>query len=157
MAIEWYPYSKEHRDRFVVDFNKLYVETILPALLAADPTSHPPRPWVDSSPSNGLLSPTNASLLGTAAYIKRWGNADIRGAPNGSAGSWGDAHYYNYDADCEDPATYPAARFISEHGFQSFPSLRAYRPVTEPADRHRDSPLMHYRQRHQYGNAQVSE
>ena len=37
MAIEWYPYSKEHRDRFVVDFNKLYVETILPALLAADP------------------------------------------------------------------------------------------------------------------------
>ena len=35
-----------------------------------------------------------------------------------SAGSWGDVHYYNYDADCEDASTYPSARFISEHGFQ---------------------------------------
>lgn len=88
-------------------------------------------------------------------YIKRWGNADIRAAPNHSASSWGDAHYYNYDADCEDPSTYPAARFISEHGFQSFPSFRAYRTVTVAEDWSRDSALLAYRQRHQYGNEQV--
>ena len=64
-------------------------------------------------------------------------------------------HYYNYDADCEDPDSYPLARFISEHGFQSFPSFLSYQPVTEPADWSRDAPLLSYRQRHQDGNEQV--
>ena len=153
VAIEWYPYSKAHRDTAVVDFTKLYVETVRPAILSADPST-PPRPWVDSSPSNGLLSDGTAPGM---PYIKRWGNADIRASANGSAGSWGDVHYYNYDADCEDPSTYPAARFVSEHGVQSFASLRAYRNVTLPSDWHRDSALMAYRNRHQLGHVQMHD
>ena len=39
-----------------------------------------------------------------------------------------------HTADCEDPSTYPLARFVSEHGFQSFPAFDVYRPVTAPAD-----------------------
>ena len=50
---------------------------------------------------------------------------------------------------------YPLARFISEHGFQSFPSFEGYRPVTAPEDWSRDSWLLFYRQRHQFGNEQV--
>ena len=122
---------------YVADYAKLYADTIRPAIVAADADS---RPFVDSSPSNGLLS--------VAPYVKRWG-------ANPQAASWGDVHYYNYDADCEDPTTYPLARFISEHGFQSFPSYETYAPVTAPQDRSRDSWLLFYRQRHQDGNAQV--
>lgn len=50
---------------------------------------------VAASPSNGVLSAT--------PYVKRWGAVGVKGDP--SAGAWGDVHYYNYDADCEDPAT----------------------------------------------------
>ena len=71
---------------------------MLPTLRLADPQR---RPWVDSSPSNGLLS--------EAPYTKRWGETDIN-SDGGSAGSWGDVHYYNYGDDCEDAATYPKAR-----------------------------------------------
>ena len=64
-------------------------------------------------------------------------------------------HYYNYDADCEDRTTYPQGRFVSEHGFQSFPSFRLYRNVTAPADWSRESSQLFYRQRHEHGNEQV--
>ena len=52
---------------------------------------------------------------------------------------------------------YPLARFISEHGFQSFPSFESYVPVTAPVDHSRDSWLLFYRQRHQLGNEQVEK
>jgi beta-mannosidase len=52
---------------------------------------------------------------------------------------------------------YPLARFISEHGFQSFPSFESYAPVTAPEDHSRDSWLLFYRQRHQLGNEQVEK
>ena len=68
---------------------------------------------------------------------------------------YGDVHYYNYAADCQDPSTYPEARFVSEHGFQSFPSLSSYMSVTDKADRDMSSDLMDYRQRHGNGNAEV--
>ena len=109
-----------------------------PAVLANDADG---RPFVDSSPSNELIS--------SVPYVKRWGDVQ--------AWSWGDVHYYNYDADCEDPTSYPRTRFISEHGFQSFPSFRAYRKVSQPDDWRRNSPLLLYRQRHQYGNEQVEK
>ena len=55
----------------------------------------------------------------------------------------------------QDPDTYPLARFVSEHGFQSFPSFRSYRAVTAAEDWSRDSELLAYRQRHPDGNAQA--
>jgi hypothetical protein len=51
----------------------------------------PSRPWVDSSPSNGILS--------REPYIKRWGN------PYDS--HWGDVHHYDYYKDCELPDSFP--------------------------------------------------
>jgi beta-mannosidase len=55
-------------------------------------------------------------------------------------------HYYNYASDCEDYTTYPQARFVSEHGFQSFPSMDTYKHVIEAEDMSRDSDLLAYRQ-----------
>jgi len=97
--------------------------------------------WVDSSPSNGLLS--------ADPYAKKWGAASTETA--------GDVHYYNYGCDCEDSDSYPAARFISEFGFQTMPSYLAYRPVTLPEDWFPNSPLLRYRQRHEDGNEQMEE
>ena len=90
----------------------------------------------------------------TAPYVKRWGqtSAKRRGS---SAGSYGDIHYYNYDADCEDPATYPLARFVSEHGFQAFPSFDVYKTVTAARDWSRESTVVSHRMRHPNGDAQA--
>jgi beta-mannosidase len=59
-------------------------------------------------------------------------------------------HFYDYKHDCEDITTFPAARFVSEFGYQSLPSLETMDEVTIPTDRYRDSPLMQYRQRHEH-------
>jgi len=142
-ALRWYAESRASRDVYLTDFVKLYVETLRPAVLASDGLS---RPFVDTSPSNGLLS--------EMPYVKRWGNVNAKDRKS-EAGSFGDIHHYDYDADCEDPSVYPAARFISEHGFQSFPSFRLYRAVTEPQDWSRDSELLEYRMRHPKGTAQM--
>lgn len=90
--------SKENRDRYVVDYQKLYVEVILDAIRSVEPDGQ--REFVDSSPSNGIIA--------LEPYTKIWG---IPGSAN-----YGDMHYYDYDADCENYTSYPKARFISEHG-----------------------------------------
>lgn len=48
--------------------------------------------------------------------------------------SYGDVHFYAYDKDCMDPSTYPRAKFVSEHGFQSMPSWHAISPRTAEPD-----------------------
>jgi len=134
-ALTWYPESTANRDLYLADYVKLYVDTMATALRAVDTS----RPFVDSSPSNGLIS--------EKPFVKRWGQVQDP--------AWGDVHYYNYAADCEDPDTYPKARFVSEHGFQSFPSFASYKTVTAPEDQSRESWLMFMRQHHENGNEQV--
>jgi hypothetical protein len=97
------------------------------------------RIWVDSSPSNGLIS--------VSPYAKIWGSASTAVA--------GDVHFYDYNCDCEDYRSYPEARFVSEFGFQSMPSFLAYKPVTIPTDWDPDGELMKFRQRHENGNEQI--
>ena len=135
-ALRWFGPSRDNRDLYVSDYVKLYVDTVRVAVSDADADG---RPFVDSSPSSGLIS--------ASPYAKRWGDVQ--------ATSWGDAHYYNYNDDCEDVTTYPSARFVSEHGFQSFPSLRAFRSVSDDADWSREGDLLAYRQRHPNGMEQV--
>ena len=141
-ALNWYRESREHRDTYLVDEVALYVDTVLPAISAADADR---RPVVDTSPSNGLLS--------REPYVKRWGATSSQA--DAAAGAWGDIHYYNSAADCEDPSTYPSARFVSEHGFQAFPAMAAYEAVSAPADWSRESSLVRWRMRHPDGDAQA--
>ena len=89
-ALTWYNESKQNRDLYLADYVKLYVGTMRPAVAAADPDG---RPFVDSSPSNGLVS--------ASPYAKRWNGGGKGGEDSSQAASWGDVHYYNYDADCE--------------------------------------------------------
>jgi len=154
VALGWFPESEQNRDLYVSDYSRLYGSTVYPALVRvlgelSTGAGGGMSVWVDSSPSNGLISagaPGAGSDSG-AAYAKQWGQA--------SSADAGDMHFYDYACDCELPQSYPAARFVSEFGFQSMPSFLSYRPVTEPQDWDPDSPLLLYRQRHESGNEQM--
>lgn len=60
-ALDWYEPSRRTRDRYVVDYVQLYLETVLPAIAHADADG---RPVVDTSPGEGLVT--------EAPYVKRW-------------------------------------------------------------------------------------
>jgi len=137
VALQWFSESNTNRDLYVADYVKLYGDTVYAAIGAIE--GHSQRPWVDSSPSNGLLE--------TDPYVKLWGQASTANA--------GDVHFYNYYVDCEDYNIFPQAKFVSEFGFQSHPSFLAYYPVTLPADRNTSSEFFGYRQRHQSGNEEI--
>ena len=54
VALGWFAESQTNRDLYVADYSKLYGGTIYPAIISVDGTDQ--RIWVDSSPSNGLIS-----------------------------------------------------------------------------------------------------
>ena len=84
------------------DYLKLYRETIQKVVAEEDSS----RPFVLSSPSNGVIQTENA------------------GGVNDNPGNmlFGDVHVYNYYVDGWDPSSYPQGpRFASEYGWQSFP------------------------------------
>jgi len=137
VALGWFEESINNRDLYVADYTKLYVDTIYRAV--GDVEGHSQRPWVDSSPSNGIIE--------SDPYVKQWGAA--------STASAGDVHFYDYSSDCESPSMYPRAKFISEFGFQVHPSYLAYEPVTDEKDRDMSSEFIAYRQRHENGNEQM--
>lgn len=137
VALGWFSESNQNRDLYVGDYLKLYVDTIHRAI--GDVEGHNQRPFVDSSPSNGIVS--------TDPYVKQWGTASTAKA--------GDAHFYDYSSDCESYSMYPGSKFVSEFGFQVHPSYLAYEPVTAEEDRSKHSKFVEYRQRHEDGNNQM--
>jgi len=146
VALDWFTESQQNRDLFVSDYTKLYANTAFPALMSVISMSAVSTSgtgstfaWVDSSPSSGLYA--------TNPYAKRWSAASTAVA--------GDVHFYDYLMDCEDAAAFPAARFVSEFGFQGQPSFLAYSEVTLPEDWSRVSPLLQFRQRHENGDEQM--
>jgi beta-mannosidase len=70
---------------------------------------------------------------------------------------WGDNHYWGVwhaEAPYTDYATH-TSRFMSEYGFQSFPTLDTVTRYAPPAEWRIDSPVMLSHQRHPRGNALV--
>lgn len=62
-------------------------------------------------------------------------------------------HFYTYTGSEWDPATYPRARFVSEYGFQSYPSFETLSKVSEPDDWvYPFNDFMKHRQHHMFGN-----
>lgn len=57
----------------------------------------------------------------------------------------GDVHFYDKSNNCLDPALYPRAKFISEYGYQSYPSFSVYKQYTELKDWSIDSNMSDYR------------
>ena len=67
----------------------------------------------------------------------RWGD--------GQSNQYGDIHFYSYDKDGFDPATYPKPRFVSEFGYESLPSWFVYQNVTQQEDWSRESSMTEFR------------
>ena len=137
VALQWFTASVTNRDLYVADYTKLYADTIYPTIKQIETSDM--RIWIDSSPSNGLIS--------TNPYAKLWGSASTADA--------GDMHFYDYNCNCESYKSFPAARFVSEFGFQVMPSFVSYEKYINKEDYNPDSELLLYRQRHEDGNIQM--
>ncbi len=112
IAQNWYDIPATKMPKVKDDYRKLYVDTVMNAVKEVDRGNN--RPFVTSSPSNGLES------------VKE---DYIANDPNDS--HYGDVHFYGYRNDSWDPTTYPITRFLSETGIQSLPSLDTWYEVTK--------------------------
>jgi len=121
--------------QYDTDYRKLYVDTIYKITSKEDNT----RPFVFSSPSNGLETIKEN-------YISK----------NPGDGRYGDMHYYNDGEHLWDWHKMPNSRFVSEYGFESFPSLQAFADVLNDSDlTYPTSPAIEHRQRHGGGTQRI--
>ena len=126
--------------RASVDYVALYDDVIRLTVYQEDLS----RPFWPSSPSNGDL----VVDIPRALFIQRWGESQNT--------SYGDIHRYDYLSQCTDVSMYPRPRFVSEYGFQSYPSILSFIPVmNDVSDLDIDSPFMLHRQHHPSGNMQL--
>eukprot|EP00474_Spongospora_subterranea_P003187 CRZ03645.1 hypothetical protein [Spongospora subterranea] len=135
IGMSWYNETRANSHLYIVDYAKLYIETIREAVRSVNSAIE----LIISSPSNGQISED--------PFVLRWGD------PNSNL--YGDVHFYDYEKDCADPDTYPGARFISEFGYQSWPSVDTLKSVATESDLVWGSEFMNYRQRHEFGNEQI--
>lgn len=132
----WWPIVNSNLKQYKSDYVKLYIDTIMPIVTQEDPS----RTFLPSSPSNGPQT-----------VKEGWISKDPQD------NQYGDVHFYNYFGDEWDPNTYPRARFVSEYGFQSYPSFESMANVTNPEDwKYPLSNLAAHRQHHPFGNFEIS-
>ncbi len=129
IAQNWYSIPKEKLPKVKDDYRKLYVSTVMRAVQEIDKGNN--RPFVTSSPSNGLESIREN-------YIARNPVDPLYG--KFSLGKFyflfnlndflGDVHFYSFYNDSWNPQAYPISRFLSETGIQALPSLNTWYEVT---------------------------
>ena len=127
-ALSWFDDSRENRDRYIVDYDRLNEGVIGKRVKELDPDHQ----WWPSSPS-----------AGEGDYSDCWHND-----------SKGDMHYWSVWHEGKPFEAYydVIPRFCSEFGFQSFPSMKAIRGFCPPDQRNITSPVMEHHQRNDNGN-----
>jgi beta-mannosidase len=112
------------------DYKKIF-HGVLPEVVAEyDPT----RPYWPSSPSSNLEDDPDSQRVGDVHYWQVWHAA---------------APFTEYEKQ------FP--RFMSEYGFQSFPSIETVNAYTVPSDHDIQSPVMLAHQKHPRGNQLIRE
>ncbi|HEY6918604.1 MAG TPA: glycoside hydrolase family 2 protein, partial [Tabrizicola sp.] len=131
-ALTWFPESRNDRDRYLVNYDRLN-RTVEAALLSVLPGAN----WWPSSPSPGPL-----------AFGDAWHDD-----------SSGDMHFWSVWHEGKDFDHYRdvSPRFCSEFGFQSYPSLTAIRRFADPKDWNIAAPVMESHQKNPGGNARIAE
>lgn len=114
IAGPWWPEVLLWNKKLRESYAQLYVDTIRPIVQILDPS----RPYLESSPSNGVLSRAQPYTIARIPNDNRYG----------------DVHHYDYMADSFEWSSFPSTRFASEYGYQSYPSFNALASVSTPGD-----------------------
>jgi beta-mannosidase len=136
------PWANESPDNQAVafaDYTALFDDVVRQVVATEDSTRH----YHASCPSNGYLYDDTAQKMS----VQRMGDPfDDR---------FGDTRHYDYTSYCLDSSLFPRGRFVSEYGWQSYPSLATLKPVTEPSDLNINSSWAEHVQHHPDGNPQL--
>uniref|UniRef100_A0A5F8G3D5 Beta-mannosidase n=1 Tax=Monodelphis domestica TaxID=13616 RepID=A0A5F8G3D5_MONDO len=136
LASNWFSVPPSKLQLYITDYVTLYVKNIREIVLAEDQT----RPFVTSSPTNGAESMAEGGV-----------------SQNPYDPHFGDVHFYDYASDCWNWKVFPKARFVSEYGFQSWPSFSTLEKVSSPEDWSYNSSFSLHRQHHRDGNTEMLE
>ncbi len=130
-ALDWYKESREQRDRYLVNYDRLN-RTVEVALKATDPKAT----WWPSSPS-----------LGPMDFRDGW---HVEGQ--------GDMHFWSVWHENREFDHYRDVkpRFCSEFGFQSYPSMDVIESFTAPEDRNIAAPVFESHQKNEGGNERIA-
>jgi beta-mannosidase len=104
----WWPEILVSKSQYEIDYRLLYADMIRNIVRQEDPY----RPFLTSSPSNGVLTEKEGYL-----------------SSHPQDNRYGDVHYYNYVDDLWVPDKLPSAKFVSEFGVQCYPSLASWKRV----------------------------
>lgn len=132
-AIGWYEQSRAHRDRYVVDYDRLNEGTVGRIVRELDPN----RPWWPSSPS-----------AGPGKFSDNW-HDDAQG----------DMHYWSVWHEGKPFESYydVVPRFASEFGYQSFPSVSGVSEYAPEEQWNLTSVVMEHHQKNPRGNTIILE
>jgi len=132
-ALGWYNEAKRNRDRYLVDYDRLYEGVIGKAADECDPT----RAYWPSSPCGGR-----------GEYSDNWHDDAM-----------GDMHYWSVWHEGKPFSSYYSVtpRFASEFGYQSFPSMETIRGYAGENELNVTSPVMEHHQRSPSGNSRITE
>lgn len=132
IAMNWYPASRKNRDRYLVDYDRIFEGTIGRIVDEVDPT----RLYWPSSPSSGR------------------NDYPVELHP-----SRGDSHYWRvwHENASFDAFHDIAPRFCSEFGYQSFPSLDTVKTYAPRDEWNVTSPSLEHHQKNRGGNSRIVE
>ncbi len=132
-ALNWYEISRQNRDRYVVDYDRLTEGVLGRVVDECDPT----RTFWPSSPCGGR-----------GDYSDNW-HDDSRG----------DMHYWQvwHSGKSFDAYYDVKPRFCSEFGYQSFPSIETIRTYAPEDQFNVTAPIMEHHQRNPGGNSKITE
>uniref|UniRef100_A0A8C8X6W8 Beta-mannosidase n=1 Tax=Panthera leo TaxID=9689 RepID=A0A8C8X6W8_PANLE len=134
LMMNWFNIHTSELHTYINDYVVLYVKNIRQIVLARDKT----RPFITSSPTNGAES-IEEGWLSANPYDE----------------NFGDVHFYDYSNDCWNWKIFPKARFVSEYGYQSWPSFSTLEKVSSKKDWSYNSEFSLHRQHHAGGNNEM--
>lgn len=128
-TLNWFPETRENRDRYIIDYDRLNEGVVGKAVKTLDPG----RKWWSSSPS-----------AGEGDYSDCWHDD-----------SKGDMHYWSVWHEGKPFKSYyeVTPRFCSEFGFQSFSSMETIKTFADEDQFNITSPVMEHHQRNDRGNS----
>ncbi|HOJ99829.1 MAG TPA: glycoside hydrolase family 2 protein [Termitinemataceae bacterium] len=132
-ALNWFPETKQNRDRYIIDYDRLNEGIVGNTIRALDPD----HIFWPSSPSGGPQD-----------FSDNW-HADAKG----------DMHYWSVWHEGKPFEAYyeVVPRFCSEFGYQSFPSVETVATYCPQEEWNLTSPIMEHHQKSPRGNSLIIE